>query len=223
MYGGGSSQKIGMCPVPEAAKATLKARRRNVGESLLDLSTDIKRLCGEAYQTLSSASLEQASVDHLADAIGATLAKDVIRSKPSTLDKALSEALELETVEFRAVRMRERVVSEVSTYNKAAWQVQNPPLPGWAPELSSMIASVTAKAAAKAMVNAISSSGTRGNYVSPPPQFRLANSRGRGCFGHVGQCIISRGTPRRETSAGRGTGRKTESLPARRPSTSDTH
>ena len=110
-------------------------------------------MCGEAYPTLSSASLEQACVDHFTDAIGATLAKDVIRSKPSTLDKALSEALELAALELRAVRMRERVVSEVSTHEKEAWQVQNPPLPGWAPELSTMIAS-------EAVVNAIPSSGT---------------------------------------------------------------
>ena len=51
-------KKIGMHQVPEAAKATLKARRRKVGETLLDLSIDIKRLCGEAYPTLSPASLE---------------------------------------------------------------------------------------------------------------------------------------------------------------------
>ena len=94
-------KEIGMREVPEAAKATLKARRTKVGESLLDLSIDVKRLCGEAYPTLSSASLEQACVDHFTDAIGATLAKDVIRSKPSTLDKALSEALELEALELR--------------------------------------------------------------------------------------------------------------------------
>ena len=173
-------KKIGMRQVPEAAKATLKARRRKVGESLLDLSIDIKRLCGEAYPTLSSASLEQACVDHFTDAIGATLAKDVIRSKPSTLDKALSEALELEALELRAVRIRERVASEVSTHEKEACQVQNPPLPGWAPELSTMIASATAKASAEAVVNAIHSSSTRGNYV--PSQFGLSNSRGRGCW-----------------------------------------
>ena len=53
-------KNIGMCQVPEAAKATLKARRRKVGETLLDLSIDIKRLCGEAYPTLSTASLKQA-------------------------------------------------------------------------------------------------------------------------------------------------------------------
>ena len=106
-------KKIGMRQLPEAAKATLKARRRMVGESLLDLSIDIKHLCGEAYLTLSSASLEQACVDHFTDAVGATIAKDVVRSKPSTLDKAMSEALEL-----RAVRMRERVVSVVSTHEK---------------------------------------------------------------------------------------------------------
>ena len=106
-------KKIGMRQLPEAAKATLKARRRMVGESLLDLSIDIKHLCGEAYLTLSSASLEQACVDHFTDAVGATIAKDVVRSKPSTLDKAVSEALEL-----RAVRMRERVVSVVSTHEK---------------------------------------------------------------------------------------------------------
>ena len=85
---------------------------------MLDLSIDIKHLCGQAYPTLSSASLEQACVDHFTDAVGATLAEDVIRSKPSTLDKALSGALELEALELRAVRMRERVVSVVSTHEK---------------------------------------------------------------------------------------------------------
>ena len=41
--------------------------------------------------------------------------------------------------------------------------------------------------------------------------------------GHVGLHIISKGTVPRETSAGRGTDRERKSLPARRPSTSDTH
>lgn len=65
--------KIGMHQVPEAAKATLKALRKKVGETLLDLSIDIKRLCGEAYPTLNPASLEQACTDHFTDALGATL------------------------------------------------------------------------------------------------------------------------------------------------------
>jgi len=81
-------EKIGMRQVPEAAKATLKALRKKVGETLLDLSIDIKRLCGEAYPNLSPTSLEQACIDHFTDALGATLAKDVIRSKPSKLDKS---------------------------------------------------------------------------------------------------------------------------------------
>ena len=161
--------KIGMRQVSEAAKATLKARRRKVGETLLDLSIDIKRLCGEAYPSLSLASLEQACIDHFTYALGATLAKDVIRSKPSTLDKALSEALELEALELRAIRMRERVVNDVSTQQSVANQMQSLPLPGWAPELSTMIASATAKAAAEAVVNAIPMSGVQGNR---PPQFR---------------------------------------------------
>ena len=172
-------EKIGMRQVPEAAKATLKARRRKVGETLLDLSIDIKRLCGEAYPSLSPASLEQACIDHFTDALGATLAKDVIRSKPSTLDKALSEALELEALELRAIRMRERVVNDVSTQQSVANQMQSLPLPGWAPELSTMIASATAKAAAEAVVNAIPLSGVQGNR---PPQFRQANCWGRGCW-----------------------------------------
>ena len=74
------------------------------GRKFVDLSIDVKRLCGEVYPTLSSASLEQACVDHFTDAIGVTLAKDVIRSKPSTLDKALSEALELESI-YRRVNV----------------------------------------------------------------------------------------------------------------------
>ena len=172
-------EKIAMRQVPEAAKATLKARRRKVGETLLDLSIDIKRLCGEAYPSLSPASLEQACVDHFTDALGATLAKDVIRSKPSTLDKALSEALELEALELRAIRMRERVVNDVSTPQSVANQMQSLPLPGWAPELSTMIASATAKATAEAVVNAIPLSGVQGNR---PPQFRQANGWGRGCW-----------------------------------------
>ena len=39
-------KKIGMRQVPEVTKATLKAQRRKVGESLLDLSIDIKCLFG---------------------------------------------------------------------------------------------------------------------------------------------------------------------------------
>ena len=97
---------------------------------MLDLSIDIKRLCGEAYPSLSPASLEQACIDHFTDALGATLAKDVIRSKPLTLDKALSEALELEALELRAIRMWERVMNEVSTHPGEANQMQNLPLPG---------------------------------------------------------------------------------------------
>lgn len=137
----------GMHQVPEVVKAMLKARGRKVGETLLDLNIDIKRLCGKAYPSLSTASLEQACIDHFTDALGATLAKDGIRSKPLTLDKALSEALELEALELRVIRMRERVVNEVSTHGGEANQVQNLPLPGCAPGLSTMIASATAKAA----------------------------------------------------------------------------
>ena len=173
-------EKIGMRQVPEAAKATLRARRRKVGETLLDLSIDIKRLCGEAYPTLSPASLEQACIDHFTDALGASLAKDVIRSKPSTLDKALSEALELEALELRAIRMRERVVNDVSINVGEVREVLNSPLPGWAPELSTMIASATAKAATEAVVNAIPSRSVQGNYA--PPRFRQPNGRGRGCW-----------------------------------------
>ncbi|PFX18579.1 hypothetical protein AWC38_SpisGene17041 [Stylophora pistillata] len=145
-------EKIGMRQVPEAAKATLKARRRKVGKTLLDLSIDIKRLYGEAYRTLSPASLEQAYTD----ALGASLAKDVIRSKPSTLHKALSEALELEVLELRAIRMREReFVNDVSTNGGEVREVLNLPLPGWAPKLSTMIASATAKAATEAVTSKI--------------------------------------------------------------------
>ena len=76
--------------------------------------------------------------------------------------------------------MRERVVSEVSTLDEEASRVQNPSLPGWAPELSIMIASATTKVAPEAVVNAIPSSGVQGNYRSP--QFGRANGRGRRCW-----------------------------------------
>ena len=68
-------EKIGMRQVPEAAKATPKAQRRKVGETLLDLSIDIKCLCREAYPSLSPASLKQACIDHFTDALVATLAR----------------------------------------------------------------------------------------------------------------------------------------------------
>ena len=58
--------------------------------------------------------------------------------------------------------MRERVVNKVSTRGEETCQAQNLPLPGWAPELSTMIASATAKAAAEAVANAIPSSGVQG-------------------------------------------------------------
>ena len=142
--------KIGMRQVPEAAKATLKARRRKVGESLLDLSIEIKRLCKEAYRSLGAESMERACIDHFTDAIGISLAKDVIRAKPETLDKALAEALELEALELKAIRMRERVVSEVSPVEE---DNKKGPVPSWAPELSNLIASATAKATAEAIAN----------------------------------------------------------------------
>ena len=80
---------------------------RWVGETFLDLSIDIKRLCSEAYPTLGTASLKQACIDHFIDAIGAAIVKDVIRSKHLTVDKGLSEAMELEALELRAVREKE--------------------------------------------------------------------------------------------------------------------
>ena len=142
--------KIGMRQVPEAAKATLKARRRKVGESLLDLSIEIKRLCKEAYPTLGAESMERACIDHFADALGVSLAKDVIRAKPETLDKALAEALELEALELKAIRVRERVVGEVSSIDEGS---KKNSVPSWAPELSNLIASATAKATAEAIAN----------------------------------------------------------------------
>ena len=139
-----------MHQVPEAAKATLKARRRKVGETLLDLSIDIKCLCGEAYPSLGPESMERASIDHFTDALGVSLAKDIIRAKPETLDKALAEALELEALDLRAVRMRERVVSEVSAVEESDKKAQ---VPSWAPELSNLIKSATAKTTAEAIAN----------------------------------------------------------------------
>ena len=68
-------------------------------------------------------------------------------------------------------------MNEVSTQPGEANQMQNLLLPGWAPELSIMIASATAKAAAEAVVNAIPLSGVQGDRS---PQFRQANGRGKG-------------------------------------------
>ena len=51
--------------------------------------------------------------------------------------------------------------------------MQNLPLPGWAPEFSTMIA------AADVVVNDMPLRGVQGNR---PPQFRQANGRGRGCW-----------------------------------------
>ena len=162
---------------------------------MLDLSIDIKRLlCGEAYQKLepSYSSLEQACIDHFTDTLGVTLAKNAIFSKPSTLDKALSEDPELEVLELRATRMRERVVNEVSTNVAKASQAQNVPLPGWAPGLSTMIASATAKAAAEAVVNAIPLNGVQGNRTL---QFRQANGWGRECWSCGSTCHFQRNCP----------------------------
>ena len=70
-------------------------------------------------------------------------------------------------------------MNEVSTHRGEANQMLNLSLPGWAPELSIMIASATAKAAVKAVVYAIPLGGVQGNR---PPQFRRANDWGRGCW-----------------------------------------
>ena len=46
-------------------------------------------------------------------------------------------------------------MNEVSTHPGEANQMRNLPLPGWAPEFSTMIASATAKAAAEAVINSL--------------------------------------------------------------------
>ena len=63
-------------------------------------------------------------------------------------------------------------MNEVSTHRGKANQMQNLSLPGWTPELSTMIASATAKAAAEAVVNAIPLACIQGNR---PPQFRRSS------------------------------------------------
>ena len=103
-------------------------------------------------------------MDHFNDALGAMLAKDIIRSKPKP------EALELEALELRVISIREKVVNKVSTHQGEANQMQNLPLPGWDPELSTMIASATTKAAAEAVVDAIPLSGVQGNRPRTPVQ-----------------------------------------------------
>ena len=85
--------------------------------------------------------------------------------------------------------MRENVVNEVSTIGEGIYQERNLPLPGWAPELSTMIASATAKAAADAVANAIPSSSVKGTTVLTSSDERIAWVEG---VGHVGLCIISR-------------------------------
>ena len=87
---------------------------------------------------------------------------------------------------------------------------------GWAPEFSTMIASTTAKAAAEAVVNAITSSGVQGNYSPPPPPSSDRLMAGVGGVGHAGLCTISRETACRETSTGQGTDCKHGLLPAQR-------
>ena len=55
--------------------------------------------------------------------------------------------------------------------------VQNPPPPGWAPELSTMIASATAKALAEEVVNAIPPTGVRGKKAPRQVRTRIAGER----------------------------------------------
>ena len=74
-------------------------------------------------------------------------------------------------------------MNEVSTHPGEANQMQNLPLPGWAPELSTMIASATAKAAAEAVVNAIPLSG----FQARDP----LNKKWQGSIDTCGLCGVS--------------------------------
>jgi len=58
-------------------------------------------------------------------------------------------------------------VNEVSTIGQGIYQEQYLPLPGWAPELSTVIASATAKVAAEAVANAIPLSSVKGTTGLP--------------------------------------------------------
>lgn len=65
-----------------------------------------------------------------------------------------------------------------------------------------MIVLVTAKAATKAVVNAIPPSGVQGSYR--PPQFRQGNGRGRGCWSCESMCMYHYQRNYPQASAGLG-------------------
>lgn len=82
----------------ELYKAQLKSLRRKPNQVLGDLADQVRRLSNLAYPCMDYVNLESMGVSHFYDALDdLEMRLRVFQSKPSTLDDALTCALELET------------------------------------------------------------------------------------------------------------------------------
>ena len=79
-------------------KATLKARRRLPGETLVDFASAIRRLTAQAYGEKDPDLLDELARDYFVAGLNVELRVKVAESDPEALDAALRRAIHLEAI-----------------------------------------------------------------------------------------------------------------------------
>ena len=79
-------------------KATLKARRRLPGETLVDFASAIRRLTAQAYGEKDLDLLDELARDYFVAGLNVELRVKVAESDPEALDAALRQAIHLEAI-----------------------------------------------------------------------------------------------------------------------------
>ena len=114
------NKRFGSAHQADLNKAKLKGRARRRDENLPELAEDIERLTRLAYPDAPAEMIEVLSKDQFIDAlIDEDLRLRLRQNKPGTLNLALEQALELESIQL-ANKQRTKVVREI--------QLESPPV-----------------------------------------------------------------------------------------------
>jgi hypothetical protein len=107
------SKRFGSAHQADLNRAKLRGRTRRRDENLPELAEDVERLTRLAYPEASTEMIEVLSKDQFIDAlIDEDLRLRLRQNKPGTLNLALEQALELESIQL-ANKQRTKVVREV--------------------------------------------------------------------------------------------------------------
>jgi len=115
------SKRFGTENRSEVFRAMIKARTKRRNETLPELAQDMRRLTRQAYPSATAEFREILAKDFFLDALGDADAKwTVQQARPSSLDKALDVAMELEAFQMaNSVRPRDKVPVCENEYKEA--------------------------------------------------------------------------------------------------------